>query len=464
MTAEAQWQAFEEAVRGRYARFFDGTGPVVGARAPGRLDVLGGIADYSGSTVLEGTLAVATRTAVQARPDGLLKLRSVGAAQEGLQEEVTIPLSTLLSDGMPVSFEEAHAALREPTEARWAAYVAGCLHALAISGWLERGEATGLNVLVESDVPLGAGVSSSAALEVATMTALCALLGKQMDGLEIARLCQIVENRIVGAPCGIMDQVTSALGRENALVVLKCQPHDVLGHQPLPPGWRFVALDSRVKHSVGGRNYTRARVAAFMGLKIAQVESGQDWGGYLCNLSPETWRHWRGRLPETLTGAAFTARYGALPDSVTTVDPNETYRVRACAEHPVLENDRVRQFLALMQLAGDEPDEQLLTEAGSLMLESHASYSERVDLGAAETDLLVNLAMERGPSKGLFGAKITGGGSGGTVAILCAGSEAEKAVAEIETEYQRQTGIAPRRMVNSSPGAVAFGPRQIKQA
>lgn len=460
-TAEAQWRAFETRVKGSLAAFFDGHGPLAGARAPGRLDVMGGIADYSGSVVLEGTLAEATTAAVQARSDGLLKLRSVGAEREGLQEEVVVPLSALFSQGRPVSFEEARAVLREPPKARWVGYVAGCLHALAASGWLVDRPVTGLNILLDSAVPLGAGVSSSAALEVAAMSALCAHFGLEMEGLEMARLCQIVENRIVGAPCGIMDQVTSALGQENALLVLKCQPHDLLGHQAIPPGWRFVGLDSQVKHSVGGRRYTRARVAAFMGLKILQADSGQDWGGYLCNVSPEVWRLWRDRLPETQTGAEFLARHGSLPDTVTTVEAQETYRVRACAEHPILENDRVRQFLALMQLAGREPDEPLLTEAGGLMLESHASYSERVDLGAEETDLLVNLAMERGPARGLFGAKITGGGSGGTVAILCAGPEADAALAEVRAEYARRTGITPRLLEGSSPGAAAFGPRWI---
>src|SRR5437899_830835 len=104
-----------------------------------------------------------------------------------------------------------------------------------------------------------------------------------------------------------------------------------------------------------------------------------------------------------------------------------------------------------------------ITEAGKLMYASHASYSDRLDLGSPETDLLVELVRERGPEHGLYGAKITGGGAGGTVAVLseAGSSAAELALTEICTEYERRTGIAPRTFVGSSPGAVAFGARHI---
>lgn len=459
--AEHQWGQFASKVRRDYASFFDGVGPITGARAPGRLDVMGGIADYSGSTVLEATLAEATLVAVQAREDAVLRQRSVGIQQEGLSEEVMLPLPMLIGSGMSMPFVHTVSVLREPAESRWTGYVAGCLYVLVASGWLDRKKITGLNILIESSVPMGAGVSSSAALEVATMCALCAHFGIGMDGLELARLCQIVENRVVGAPCGIMDQVTCALGCEGRLVVLKCQPHQVLGHQPVPPTWRLVGLDSGVKHSIGGRNYTRARVAAFMGLKILQTEMGQDLQGYLCNLPARVWTSLCESIPERLTGREFLNRYGSLPDTVTAVDPEETYRVRACTEHPILENSRVREFIALTNLAANDPDRVLLREAGALMLASHESYSQRVDLGSAETDLLVNLIMERGPKWGLYGAKITGGGSGGTVAVLCAGPKAEAALADIRKEYERQIGICPRLLAGSSPGAMAFGSRRI---
>jgi galactokinase len=460
-SVDEQWRHFEALVRERGTQVFDGAGPVIAARAPGRLDAMGGVADYSGGTVLELTLGEATFVAVQRRIDRRLRLRSSGVAVDGLAETVEVSLDSLIGHGLVVTYDRAHEALCSTRATAWAGYVVGCLYVLAASGWVDPDELSGLNVYVRGGVPLGAGVSSSAALEVATMTALCSLLDVQMDGLEVARLCQIVENRVVGAPCGIMDQVTSALGQERSLVVLKCQPHEVLGHQPLPKHWRIVGIDSRVKHSVGGRNYTRARVGAFMGLKVLQAVSGKDWGGYLCNLKPEDWATFARRVPETLTGREFSDRYGDLPDPVTRVDSDETYRVRACAEHPILENQRVREFVALMGLARDGDDDQITWEVGQLMLEAHHSYTERIELGSDETDLLVDLAMEQGREHGLFGAKITGGGSGGTVAVLCKRAESDAAISEVCRAYFARTGIEPGLVGGSSPGAMVSGARVL---
>ena len=311
------------------------------------------------------------------------------------------------------------------------------------------------------------------------MHALSEAAGIHPSDLTLAAWCQRVENTVVGAPCGIMDQVTSALGRENSLLVLRCQPHDVLGSHRIPHGWRFVGLDSGVKHSVGGSAYTKARVGAFMGLKIIQLESGGKLlDNYLCQMDPTEFQVYRDQIPETLTGQAYTEFYGRLPDIVTRVDLEETYHPRACAEHPILENDRVKQFFGLMQIASfrheehtettpqaptPSLDKETITQAGQLMYASHASYSDRLNLGSHETDLLVTLVQEYGPDHGLFGAKITGGGAGGTVAILCAADtpEVDVALGKICTRYERQTGIVPRAFVGSSPGAIMFGARQI---
>ena len=137
----------------------------------------------------------------------------------------------------------------------------------------------GADVLLVSTVPLGAGVASSAAVEVATMRAAGAAFGARLDGLRLAALCQMVENRVVGAPCGIMDQVTCTLGEAGRLLALRCQPHDVLGWHAPPPGATFVGLDSGVKHAVGGRRYGRARCAAFMGREIIREHLRREGGG-----------------------------------------------------------------------------------------------------------------------------------------------------------------------------------------
>jgi L-arabinokinase len=162
-------------------------------------------------------------------------------------------------------------------------------------------------------------------LEVAAMTAICAACDITLDGLEVARLCQRVENEIVGAPCGIMDQVTVALGRENELLQLLCQPHQVLPFVTLPPDVEIFGINSNVKHSVGGGAYGQARCATFMGRRILrdmvpQAMRGADGELYLANLSPDVWRALRLNIPEKMWGRDFLARYESHDDAATTLN------------------------------------------------------------------------------------------------------------------------------------------------
>jgi L-arabinokinase len=480
LTAETRWSQFETQVQTTYAAFFDGTGPIVGARAPGRLDVIGGVADYSGSFVLEMPLAEAAYVAWQWREDRLLRIWSKEAERDGMEPLVEVSLDVMVNqEGDIRPADEVRHSLTQNPKTRWASYVAGCFYVmLQAYGKFSQGKAdtrlgqVGANILIESDVPLGAGVSSSAALEVATMHALSEAAGIQPSDLTLAAWCQRAENMIVGAPCGIMDQVTSALGAEGTLLALRCQPHDLLGNYVIPRGWRFLGIDSRVKHSVGGSAYTKARVGAFMGLKILQLETGKLLDNYLCNMKPEDFIAHREMIPETLTGQEYSDLFGYLPDIVTRVVPDETYRPRSCAEHPILESSRVLQFIALMRIAEIRQSESetnnlelgLMESIGQLMYEAHASYSDRIALGSEETDLLVELIRERGVERHLYGAKITGGGAGGTVAVLCQSTpEAEAALQEVCTEYTRRTGLEPRLFLGSSPGALSFGTRYIER-
>jgi L-arabinokinase len=309
---------------------------------------------------------------------------------------------------------------------------------------------------VRSEVPLGAGVSSSAAVEVATMRALLAALGQNLDGLTLARWCQRVENEVVDAPCGIMDQVTCALGEAGELLLLLCQPHTLQGTVRLPEGWRVFGIDSGVKHSVAGHGYTETRVAAFMGAKILADRAGEGFGGYLCNVAPERYAQLApadNPLPETLGGAAFLAAHGGILDTVTRVIPEVTYRVRAATEHPIGERRRVETFVACLR----DGSEAALPEAGRQMVAAHESYS-RCGLGTPETDALVALALAQ---PGVVGAKITGGGSGGTVCVLCRAENEAAAVAAMQAGYRAQTGIDPRLIRGTSPGALATPPRQL---
>ncbi|MGD2175667.1 MAG: hypothetical protein PVJ27_09705, partial [Candidatus Brocadiaceae bacterium] len=302
----------------------------------------------------------------------------------------------------------------------------------------------------------------------------CSRFGVELPGPRFAELAQKVENHVVGAPCGIMDQVTSALGEEGKLLALRCQPTaepspapcELLGQHELPRGVRIFGLSSRVEHRVGGSAYASARISAFMGLKIILAEKKQarrltDRDRYLCNLTPQEYlTDYRGLLPDRITGREFLDTWGETTDPVTTVDPDGVYRVRAGTDHPVFENHRVQAFIECIDRAR-RGDRTALVEAGGLMYASHWSYGWNCGLGCPETDLLVGLVRRRGPEEGLYGAKITGGGSGGTVGVL-ADAEAADAVADIAEEYREETGLEPDLFDGTSPGAFAFGSRSYR--
>jgi L-arabinokinase len=449
--------------------FFARDETVVITRAPGRLDVMGGIADYSGALVLELPLGAATFVAAQLTHDRDLRLRTLCAVELGVDELVTIPIDALFPGGKPVDYAKARALLTGDARRRWAAYVAGALVVLA----REHGASItrGMRLLIDSSVPPGKGVGSSAALEVAAMQAMCALYDVHIDARDLALACQRVENLIVGAPCGVMDQMTSACGERGRLLALECQPAELRGHTRVPTELELWGIDSGVRHDVGGADYGDVRVAAFMGYRIiadlAALPVQQDgdgcvqiddnrWRGYLANVTPSEWeRAYRDQVPATIDGRSFLDRYGGITDPTTRVDPHRTYAVRQATAHPIYENHRVHLFRAVLESrAHTESDRCLL---GELMYQSHASYGA-CGLGSSGTDRLVDLVRAAG-REGLYGAKITGGGSGGVVAVLArAGSRS--AVEDIARRYASDTGYAARVLGGSSPGAAVFGVRR----
>src|SRR6266540_497238 len=298
----------------RLRQFFTGESPCYIARAPGRLDVMGGIADYSGARVLE----------------------------------LPLELPSLVEPGGALSTAAALAAWfagREPD--RWAGYVVGivqsCLGRAAREG---RGAPAGLRLLIDSTVPEGRGVASSAALEVAAGAVVAASCGSPMTATELAAACQAVENHVVGAPCGIMDQMTSACGRRDRLLRLRCQPGTIEGYVEIPSGYRFYGIDSGISHAVSGADYGTVRTAAFMGLRILTTET--SWRGrYLADLTPAEFSQVARALPEEMNGAEFLERYGGISDTATAVHPDRRYPVRRASEHPVGEQARVDRFAEL---------------------------------------------------------------------------------------------------------------------
>jgi L-arabinokinase len=455
------------------ADFFDPRRPLVLARAPGRLDLMGGIADYSGSLVLELPLAVATLVAAQETGGDEVVVESDEIGDARTDARATFAVGELAAGEAPLDPAVARALFARDPRRAWSAYVLGALVILH----REHGvRPRGMRLLIRSDVLAGKGVSSSAALEVAALEAIAALQGVDLDGRSLALLAQKVENFIVGAPCGVMDQLTSACGQADQLLEILCQPAELLGTLPLPPTIEVFGVDSGVRHAVSGADYGSVRVAAFMGYRMIAAAAGLTarvlepgrvavddplFGGHLANVAPSLWRsRFRALVPEQTGGARFLAELGGTTDPATRVDPERSYPVRAATEHPIEEHQRVRLFRAILTGGAGGEESRLLL--GELMYQSHASYSA-CGLGAAETDRLVELVRAAGPAAGLYGAKITGGGSGGTVAVLARrGSRA--AVDAIAARHAAETGRPPVVFAGSSPGAHAFGVRRFSAA
>lgn len=426
--------------------FFSNDEQIIHATAPGRMDVMGGIADYSGSLLLQMPIKQITTVSIQKRNDDNFNFRTQISKKK--TEDFTIHLSELKER----SFSEAGKLIKTKTGGDWAVYVLGCFLVLQKEKNIEL---TGANVFIESNVPWGKGVSSSAALEVATMNALNQLYQLKLGREELAVFAQMAENLVAGAPCGLMDQLSSHLGQKNKLLPLVCQPHEVSKPISIPRGINFSGIDSGVRHAVSGASYGDVRAAAFMSYTIIalhygatvealeQARTSGDWSklpykGFLANIPvPVFEEKYLSLLPNEISGKDFLSQYKVSIDTVTNIDEQKIYEPVVCGSHPVYENARVNEFKTLLKIFKKQDDKQAtLTQMGNLMMKSHESYSA-VGLGNEYTDKIVELVRETGAANGVFGARVSGGGNGGTVCILSYGKEGKASVKEIFNTYKK---------------------------
>lgn len=410
------------------------------ASAPGRLDVMGGIADYSGSLVLQMALPKKTHVTVQLRDDYACVVKSTLASGDVL--EAAADYRQLLKDGT-VDYNFARERFYQLRKERWVAYVIGCALVLQKEKNIDF---RGASIDILSNVPLGKGVSSSASIEVAVMRALGKAFNLSFTGTELPVLAQRVENHVVGAPCGLMDQLTSYFGEAGTLLPILCQPDDVKEPIKVPDDIFIVALDSGVKHSVGSSAYAEVRCAAFMGYTIiadslgisreameyahsSGDRSGLPFQGYLSNITVNEYENrFKMLLPASIKGKEFLDRYGVTIDPATRVDEAVHYKVATCTGHPVYEHHRVQRFIERMEILNQQnssPDKARVLQAmGTCMYQSHESYS-RCGLGSEETDNIVRAIC---CEPGIYGARITGGGQGGAVCVLGSGLAGQEAV------------------------------------
>ena len=290
-------------------------------RAPGRLDLMGGVADYSGALVLE----IPTRqgTEVVAQPDHALVVGPVVVQAVELERLARAPYSQVR--------------LAWAEQPRWTLYLLGVALVLLRHGVIPTPR---VRLEVSSDLPSSVGVASSAALEVATARA----LGADVEPLRLAILCQEAENQIVGAPCGVMDQVAVVAGHRGAVLPVLCRPAELRPPVPLPPGLEVVGWPTGAEHDVGGQPYRRARAAAFMGKRIIEQRAGTSWA-WTSQLPREA----ISELPEEIEGATFLERWHDTDDALTVVEPGESYPVCASAAFGVEEHARSTAVLAHLE-------------------------------------------------------------------------------------------------------------------
>lgn len=443
----------------------DGRGFLNGAdlwvsRAPARLDVMGGIADYSGAQVCEKLLGCGTTAVLQPRDDHTIRIRSVALDEGALPVETRTSLDSLMEDGAWISYERLQSMVRINPLTRWAGYVLGSIHALLLEEQVN--PAHGFNLLLFSSVPLNAGVASSASVEIATIHAAAGWMKLALAPERLAWIGQRAENMVAGAPCGIMDQLAIAGGRSGTLSHILCRPGTIEGHVKIHGESMFVGINTKVRHSVAANPYRNVRAGAFMGKAIInELRQFHNLAPvkHLTELTCEEFNSdYAPHLPRAMKGGEFLRAYGTHNDPVTRIDPETVYRIAGPTRHPVEEHDRVARFVRCLR-EFDDRGEAACIEAGRCMFDSHESYRVSAELSAPEADYLVDEVHRAGSESGLYGAKITGGGGGGTVAVFGRSDAIRDRLPLILNAYQSRTGLTPDLCGGTAPGAVEFGVR-----
>jgi len=346
-------------------------------RAPGRANLMGEHTDYNEGLVLPFALGQGVTAAAARRDDGRLVLRS----RQARGDQVTLALGALAPGGVP----------------GWAAYPAGVAWALREAGH----EVPGATIDVDSDLPAGAGLSSSAALECAAALALTGLAALRVPRRELAGIARRAENEFVGVPSGIMDQSASLLCQAGHALLLDCRTLETsqVPFDPAAAGAALLLVNTRARHALTGGEYARRRAEC----EEAARQLGVPFLGHLTN----------------------AADAGRLADPV----------LRRRARHVISDDARVRTIVGL--LGSGSPD--VYREVGALLSEAHASLRDDFEISWPEADLAVGAAA----AAGAYGARMIGGGFGGSVLALAPAAAVPAVRAAIGEAYAARSWAAP---------------------
>ena len=360
-----------------------GTRPKI-FRAPGRVNLIGEHTDYNDGYVMPIAIELYTWVAAGRRPDRILRVHSLHFG-----ETIELPLDEFAG----------------PPRQHWSDYIRGVAAVLEASGQ----KLSGANLVIQGQLPLGGGLSSSASLEISTALAMMWASNFELPPLEMVRACQRAEHEYAGTRCGMMDQFIITFGRLQHALMLDCRSLEYR-LVPIPEHARVVVANSMLRHELAAGEYNRRRADCEAGVRTLQ-------------------RHLPGvRALRDVTPAELESHKSDLPDPV----------YRRC-RHVVSENQRVLGAAEALQ-AGD------LDRVGQFMFESHRSLRCNYEVSSAELDVLVELASA---CQGVYGARMTGGGFGGCTVNLVRSDAVERLQAQIAEGYARATGIIPALYVCS---------------
>jgi len=367
-----------------------GRGPRWIAAAPGRVNLIGEHTDYNDGFVFPMALERYTVIAADRPASGNGRLIHWNCTRKN--ETAVIDLDAVTTG-----------------EPKWANYVKG-----VIAGCQARGMDPGpFDAIMASTVPLGGGVSSSAALEVSTATLLEAITGQTLDRVDKALLCQKAEHDFAGMPCGIMDQFISALGQKDHLLLLDCRTRQPQQVPMSDPAVQVLVINTNVKHELVGGEYAQRRQQCMEAARILGVKVLRD------------------------------ADSQTLEEKKSKMDPLAYRRAR----HVVSENERTLHAAQGVR-AGNWPT------VGQFMYASHFSLKDDFEVSCAELDTVVELASDLGLDGGVYGCRMTGGGFGGCCVALVKAGEVERVAEHLALAYENRTNIKPTLFV-SRPAAGA---------
>lgn len=354
-----------------------GTPPRWMTAAPGRVNFIGEHTDYNDGFVLPMAIEYYAVMAADRRSDGrnVIEIRSTAQPEK----PAVIDLSARI----------------ERSDLKWSNYCRG-----VIAGCVARGlNPGGLNVWLHSTVPLGGGLSSSAALEVCTATLIEAVCGQTLEPVEKALLCQKAEHDFAGVPCGIMDQFISVMGREGHLLLLDCRSRQTELVPMRDPTVELLIANTNVKHELGSGEYARRRAQCEEAARALGVPSLRD---------------------------------ATLPSLQQAKDKMDDVVFRR-ARHVIGEIDRTTRAAAAVR-ASDWP------LAGELMYASHAALRDDYEVSCAELDALVEIAQSIGRAGGVYGCRMTGGGFGGCAVALVQSASVKTISDQMAKAYKEKTG------------------------